>query len=63
VRRKTIKSEPYWICNACAAQRGWTCDKTGITMIEGQCGWCKTGEIEPLTPVRDFDKRKRGGGE
>ena len=54
--KKPERTDKYWICDACAKERGWTCEANGITVIAGLCGWCDEPEEVVLTPVRDFKK-------
>ena len=58
MRHKT--SEPYWICDTCAKTKGWQAPMHNVTARMGQCGYCKTGKKELLTPVIDYEKSKEG---
>lgn len=45
----------YWICDACAKARGAIpTDMMGVTMVRGECSWCKMKMEQFLTPLRDY---------
>lgn len=53
-----LRTDTYWICDDCAAERNWEHYKTGNTVIAGYCGHCDRQDEVKLTPMRDFKKPK-----
>lgn len=57
---------PYWICDACAAERGGVPFQSGNTIAVKTCGYCngKKQVSEWATPVVDFrwPKKERPHG-
>lgn len=56
MKHKTEREDKYWICDRCAATRGWTAPAEGVTLISGLCGHCTRPDEVLLTPTRDFIK-------
>lgn len=48
--------EKYWICGSCADGQGAKMPEGACnTAIQGKCGHCKSGKVELLIPVVDFN--------
>ncbi len=58
--KKPERMDKYWICDECAAKRGWRIPADACnTVIYGLCGHCDDTEIVVLIPTRDFKGKNK----
>lgn len=51
--------DKYWICEDCAAERGWKLVPWPVTVSSGYCSHCESEEEKMMIPVVDFKKHPK----